>query len=139
MDFEAILTEAHNAAEVAVKAEIAVRPENERDFDCGVAWVTIDGNSPLARHCIRARRKAFSGTDIELWNKRANYGSKGFPKVRGWQFLNPGKFNGQSISIHEVGAKAFRAALAKHDIHADFGSRLEYGVNSFYFFKGTAP
>lgn len=128
MDFEAILTEAHKAANEAIKAEIAVRPENERDFDCGFAWVIIDGNSALAAHCRAAIKKAGDGLpgttrrDTVMKATRL-YGSKGYP--RGWQFWKPGDFNGQSVRIHEVGSKAFRDALANHGIRADFGSRLD--------------
>lgn len=121
MDYEAILTEAHNAAREAVAAEVARRPEDERDCDCGFAWVTVEGNEAIARHCRKARKHAegYNATGDVL----SRLGDKGYPK--GWQWWKPGNFRGQSVRIHEVGARAFRDVLAKHGIRADSGSRLD--------------
>lgn len=117
MDFETILTEAHDAARKAVAAEVAARPEREADFDCGFAWVIVEGNSALARHC-RAKLK-----DANNHATRDRYGDKGYPK--GWQWWKPGNFNGQSVRIHRKGAEAFIEALGRHGIRADAGSRLD--------------
>lgn len=118
MDYEAIFLAARKAAREAVAAEVARKPEDERDFDCGFAWVTIDGQDGLARWC-REQAKRWKNTPVEA-NK---YGDKGYP--RGWQFWKPGGFNGQSVRIHEAGARGFRDELAKHGIRADVGSRLD--------------
>lgn len=117
MDYDAILNEAHAAARAAVAAEVAARPERETDFDCGFAWVTVDGNSAIARHC-RAKLKA--GSDHAT---RHVYGDKG--AVRGWQWWKPGGFGGQSIRIHRKGSEAFVAKLGEYGIRADMGSRLD--------------
>lgn len=121
MDYEAILTEAHNAAREAVAAEVARQPEDERDCDCGFAWVTVEGNEAIARHC-RAKLKDTAPAH-QIKGDRSRYGDKGYPK--GWQWWKPGNFRGQSVRIHEVGARAFRDVLAKHGIRADSGSRLD--------------
>lgn len=118
MDYETIFQEACDAARLAVKAEIAREPENENTLDCGFAWVTVPGNEGLARWC-RDQKKRWKGSQIEA----AKFGDKGYPS--GWQFWKPGNFNGQSIRIHEVGAKAFRDVLARHGIRADVGSRYD--------------
>ena len=108
--FTAILAEAYAAADLAQAGKV----EDLNAFDCGFAWVTIDGTSPLARWC----RQQSNG------ERNRQYGSKGYPT--GWQFWCPGNFNGQSIGIHEAGAKAFQDVLAlKYNIRADVGSRYD--------------
>lgn len=111
--FEDILTQAFAAADEAIAAEIAIRPENPNALDCGFAWVTIYATQPLARYCISMVKTETS----------RRYGSEGQP--REWQFWCPGKFSGQSIRILKVGAKAFRDALARHGIRASVGSRID--------------
>lgn len=113
MDYKAILTEAHGAA-IAATAGLV---EDRNAFDCGFAWVTIDGTEPLARYC---RKQA--GPDGD-WSGRRFYGSKGYPK--GWQWWTPGNAPVQSMPIHLVGARAFAAVLAKYDIRADVGCRYD--------------
>lgn len=106
--FEEILHHAHRAAHEAVKD----LPDTGA---CGFAWVTIEGRSPLARHCRLKAANDMPG--------RRFYGSKGFP--RGWQFWKPGGYPGQSIDAIEAGARAFRDVLAEYGIRADVGSRLD--------------
>lgn len=113
-NMQQILNEAHDAAKAAVKAN--AHKENPNAFDCGFAWVTIDGMSPLARHC----RKALKTADR---SQHRHLGDKGYPK--GWQFWCPGEHYGQSIAVMEEGARAFRDALARHGISATVGSRLD--------------
>lgn len=113
-DYYSILEEAHAAA---VDAQIGLADGGA----CGFAWVTIDGNSPLARYC-RKVLKEIPEAD-QNWRVRRHYGAKGYPN--GWQFWQPGNFRGQSIDAHEAGALAFRDALARHGIRADLGSRLD--------------
>ena len=116
MNYENILNEARTAAAAAVKA---AGPENTRAFNCGFAWVTIDGMSGLARWC-RTEKNKLGGND---YSRTGHLGSKGYP--RGWQFWNPGDFAGQDVSIKEKGAIAFRDVLAKHGIVGTVGSRLD--------------
>lgn len=113
MNYEKILAEAHAAAKAAQVGMV-----EGRGLDCGFAWVVVDGQDALARYC-RAEIKRQGG---ERQASR-NLGSKGYP--RGWQFWKPGDFNGQSIGVHEAGARAFRDKLAEYGIRADVGSRLD--------------
>ena len=112
IDFEKVLAEAHKAASDAQIDAVDA-------WACGFAWVTIDGNDPLARHC-RKMAKALAPLDFHA---RRFYGDKGYP--RGWQFWGPGNFRGQSVDAHEKGAVAFRNALGAHGIRADVNSRLD--------------
>lgn len=116
MDYEAILTEAHNAAVAAVS--VASITYDEMRGACGFAWVTIDGTEALARHC-RKQVKAYTPENPN----RGYYGDKGYPT--GWQFWNPGNYGGQRIDTKEAGAKAFMMVLAKYGIRANVGSRLD--------------
>lgn len=132
MDFEKILTEAFDAARKHMAIELERQPETSRD-PCGFAWVTIDGTNPLAHWCraetkrrVKARTRPEHVTsdtmrlirEIELF-----CGNKGDPK--GWKWWKPGRFQGQAIRVHEIGARAFRDALAMHGISATVGSRLD--------------
>lgn len=129
MDFQKILDEAHAAAAAAQKGMV----ENPNAFDCGFAWVTIDGKDPLARFCRKQLKrikheeneKGYGLQEAYAAVRRAEqiYGDKGYP--RGWQFWKPGGSQAQSIGIHEAGARAFRDKLAEHGIRADVGSRLD--------------
>lgn len=115
-DFAAILNEAHDAARMAV---IAKGAEDMNAFDCGMAWVVIDGTSPLARFCRATRRKMANDT----YATRAHYGDKHWQK--GWQFWKPGDFAGQAIGHHVAGATAFQSVLVRHGINATVGSRYD--------------
>lgn len=110
--FQNILVAAHTAAHRAVE-------HAEDKFACGFAWVTIDGTSPLARHC----RKMAKSTGASAHSARRLYGDKGYP--RGHQWWCPGNFPGQSVEAHEKGAIAFRDKLAEYGISATVGSRLD--------------
>ena len=111
-NFTAILTAAHEAATDAVAGLPDGRP-------CGFAWVTIPGTSALALHC----RAALKDLGRYGYTAHSFYGDTGYPKV--WQFWQPGRFRGQSIHAHEVGAVAFQRALQAHGIEAQAGSRLD--------------
>lgn len=124
MDFAALLTKAHQAAAVAVAAV----HEDPNAFDCGFAWVKIDGRTPLANYCRKMIRQAgarLSGAEKHTAEANAalEHGSKGYPT--GWQFWRPGHDHRQSIRIHEAGANAFRNVLAEAGIEAEVGSRLD--------------
>ena len=115
-DFAAILNEAHDAARMAV---IAKGAEDMTAFDCGMAWVVIDGTSPLARWC-RAQIKAQDNPKLSFSRR---FGDKHWQK--GWQFWKPGDFAGQAIGHHVAGATAFQSVLVRHNINATVGSRYD--------------
>lgn len=110
LNFRPILEGAHNAA---TRAQIGL-PETAM---CGFAWVTVDGNSPIARWCRTGVKLGKEG------GSRRFYGDKGYPL--GWQWWEPGGYHGQSITIHEAGAQAFREYLSQHGISATVGSRYD--------------
>lgn len=119
MDYEAILTEAHAAAKAA-----QMGMSEGYGLDCGFAWVRLDGTEALARHCRKQLKKDGEDfPDMVMMTRGHRYGDKGYP--RGWDFWKPGNFRGQSISVHEKGAAAFRDVLAKYNIRAEVGSRLD--------------
>jgi hypothetical protein len=111
-DFSAVLAKAHAAASAASAAHVAAH--GEAMFNCGFAWVLIDGMSPLARYC---RKQAKNSNDCNL-------GDKGHP--RGWQFWGPGNYFGQDMSAKQAGANAFQKVLAEElEMVASVGSRLD--------------
>jgi hypothetical protein len=114
MDYGRILADAHAAARAAI---IQANPVDT--YPCGFVWVTVDGNDGLARFC-RAEIKRLGG---EHSPQARDFGSKAHP--RGWQFWKPGNWRGQNVDGHEIGARAFRDALAAHGIVATIGSRLD--------------
>ncbi len=110
MDYAKILAEAHEAAKQAG----ADLPDNGA---CGFAWVTVPGNSALARWC-RLNQPA----DAPYATGRGYYGDKGYPG--GYQWWSPG-YGGQSIDARERCACAFRDVLGAYGIRADVHSRLD--------------
>ena len=137
MDHQAILDEANAAASAAILAKFKTG-EKEQPFNCGFAWVTIDGLTPLAFYCRKKIREAgarLEGVDkrIAMGNAENQYGSKGYPS--GWQFWKPGDWPTtaqagtqvyqQDMDFHVAGAKAFQLVLAKYGISATVGSRLD--------------
>lgn len=112
--FEELLDKAHAAAlEAAVKAEA----EATTWFPCGFAWVTIDGNEPLARHCRAATDEEDPSTS------RSHYGAKGYPK--GWTWWCPGLNTTQRMETFEAAARAFAAVLEEAGIPTSAGSRMD--------------
>lgn len=119
MDFEAIITEAHSAATQAIIDKYRAG-DREHPFNCGFAWVTVPGNSGLARHC----RKQLPKTEIEKardpdWrSKWSRYGDRGH---RGWQWWKPGEWPSkedvgetvyqQDVDFHYAAARAFATVL----------------------------
>ena len=112
-DFATILAEAHQAASDAQRNEV----EQMNHFNCGFAWVTVDGRHPLVRWCRQQSSPKAVGTEFRM------YGSKGYPK--GWQWWCPGSFRGQDVDIHRKGAQAFADKLAEYGITATVDSRLD--------------
>lgn len=119
IDYEIILNDAHYAAEQAVAK---LGPEDLNALDCGFAWVTIPGNSPLARFC-RKQVKTAEAIGDKTYQTSHRYGSHGYPK--GWQFWKPGNFPGQAIGHHIAGARAFNEVLARYNIVGTLGSRYD--------------
>jgi hypothetical protein len=119
MDYEALLSKAHNAAR---QAQRTLREGH--GLDCGFAWVRIQGDSTLARHCRKKLKQPGESFPDSNWMTRSyRYGNKGWP--RGWDFWCPGNYRGQSVGVHEAGAKAFRDVLAEAGIIAEVTSRLD--------------
>lgn len=115
-----IFLHAKQAATQATLDEVNRQPEDMNAFDCGFAWVTIHPARGSFVSWCKAQIKALGG---ERNYASRQYGDKAYGG--GWQFWKPGEFNGQSIRIHEVGARAFRDELAKYGISATVGSRLD--------------
>ncbi len=116
-EFERILSMAHDAAKSAQAGMV-----EGTGLDCGFAWVTLGGNEPLSRYC---REKA---TALGKQSTRATYALEqryGSRMMDGWTWWKPGSYAGQSIGIHEAGARAFRDMLAQFGISATMGSRFD--------------
>lgn len=116
---ENLFKAAQDAARKAVQAEIARKPEDPMAFDCGFAWVIVKpATGPFVNWCKR---------QIDTLGERSResfqYGSKAY--AGGWQFWQPGEFNGQSIRIHKVGADAFAKVLVDNGLQAYADSRLD--------------
>lgn len=113
------LADAHIAA---VRAQIGM--QEGRGLDCGFAWCTVH-DPAFQRWCrdsARANEDAMrAGQPAE---RRGYFGSKHY--AAGWCFWKPGAYPGQSIGIHEAGARAFRDSLAHTlQIRVETGSRLD--------------
>lgn len=127
-DFGAIIQEAHDAASAASRRYVA--ENGEHPFNCGFAWVTVDGVSPLARFCRKQIKEREALRDKGQIGPRAvteaqtHFGCKGYPS--GHQFWGPGDYMGQDMSAKRAGAEAFARVLAdKLGYNATVGSRLD--------------
>ncbi len=118
-NYTEILVSAHLAAYEATKD----MKENPHAFDCGFAWVNIDGTHPLARFCRTERKDKLDLQAIHGLRPTQFFGDKGYP--RGWQWWCPGNKSAQSIHIHRAGAAAFAKVLGEHNIVATVSSRLD--------------
>lgn len=109
MELKEVIEGAKAAAKQAVAeyvAKCAHLPFGEPAY-CGFAWVEIpDGRSPLVREM-----------------KKMGVGSKHWKK--GWQVWSPGEHKGQSMDIHEAGARAYAAFLRQHGFEVYMGSRAD--------------
>ncbi len=109
MELRQVIEGAKAAAVAAVAADVAKYahlPYGEPAY-CGFAWVEIpDGRSPLVREM-----------------KKMGVGSKHWKK--GWLVWSPGEHRGQSMDIHEAGARAYAAHLRQHGFEAVMGSRAD--------------
>lgn len=127
-EFQSALNRAHAAAAQACEKE----QDHPERLDCGFAWCVVLDRSFMG-WCRRERERCLAkaaefkhGTvEYSAWNQSANkYGDK--HHAAGWCFWKPGGFNGQSVTGHEAGAKAFRDSLAQSlGIYVETGSRLD--------------
>lgn len=109
MELSQVIAAAKKAAVDAVekmRAQYAHLPYGEPAY-CGFAWVEIpDGRSPLVREM-----------------KRCGVGQKHWKK--GWMIWGPGDHRGQSMDIHEAGARAYAQVLREHGFAAHAASRAD--------------
>lgn len=107
----------HNAHKAASLAQVGM-VEDMNAMDCGFAWVVVHDRSFMG-WCRKAKEIALL-EDIG----RNYYGDKHY--AAGWCFWKPGSFNGQSIGIHEAGARAFALSLETAlGIKCEIGSRFD--------------
>ena len=104
-NWEAIYTVAQNEAAKAQREYIQKYGE---PMYCGFAWVNVPGTHPFTKWLKRTHPRA---------------GHNGHPK--GWEIWAPGLYNGQSMDIKEIGARAFADVLEKHGITCYVGSRAD--------------
>lgn len=114
--YQTALDNAYAAASEAQKGLV----ENMNAFDCGFAWVVTRDQS-FNGWCRKQAK------ELEAKGERGKarlYGSKHY--AGGWSFWCPGNFNGQSVGIHEKGAKAFSESLARElGFYVEHASRLD--------------
>lgn len=112
-------TALHNAYKAADAAQAGMI-ENMNALDCGFAWVVVHDNA-FMKWC---RDNCEGVGKPDTGKPRGYYGSKHW--ASGWSFWCPGSFHGQSVGIHEAGARAFSNSLAHElQIRCEFGSRLD--------------
>lgn len=129
-DFTAIFNEATEAATAAILAKFH-SGDREQPFNCGFAWVVIDGRDPLVRWCRKKISDAMQGGASP--REVRQYGDKGYPK--GWDFWKPGEWPtketmgftiyGQDMDFHAAGARAFADVLTRHGHKAVVRTRLD--------------
>lgn len=127
MSYDEILQSAHEAASAAILRKFE-NGDREKPFNCGFAWVTIDGRTALARHC----RKLAGGPKVSLVTKRF-YGSK---SESGWKWWKPGSWPTaeaagvdrvyqQDMDFHYAASVAFAEVLKLHGFPATAHSMLD--------------
>ena len=131
-DFDKILDEAHAAATAAILAHFAAG-KREAPFNCGFAWVTIDGVSPLARYCRKMLNSEVGQSRQFQREYEIRYGSKGHPT--GWQWWGPGNWPSakdmgfpvytQDMDFKAAACRAFQDVLANYGYSATVGTRLD--------------
>jgi len=106
MDILAIKNEAEVAANLAQASYI--QKHGEPGY-CGFAWVNVyvgRTNSTEAKELMKLGfKKDYRPKCLNLWK--------------------PGNYNGQSMDIHEEGARAYADVLQKHGFRAYAGSRAD--------------
>ncbi|MDB5177503.1 MAG: hypothetical protein JWN75_1171 [Candidatus Saccharibacteria bacterium] len=121
--FQGALDRAHAAASAAQVGMV----EDMNAFDCGFAWVVVHDLSFMnwcRKQIVACDLNEANDTPSKLHAAKAFYGSKNWST--GWCFWKPGDFSGQSVGIHEAGARAFRDSLARDlNIRCETGTRLD--------------
>ena len=106
MDIQAI----HNEAEVAANlAQAAHLKQYGEDAYCGFAWVNVYVERSNSKEAKLLKAIGFKRDYVP---KRLNL----------WK---PGAYNGQSMTVLEVGARAYADVLQKHGFRAYAGSRAD--------------
>ena len=114
--YQTALDNAYAAASEAQKGLV----ENMNAFDCGFAWV-VTRDLAFNTWCRKQGKELVAKGDHRSARR---YGSKHY--AGGWSFWCPGNFNGQSVGIHEKGAKAFSETLARElGFYVEHSSRLD--------------
>jgi hypothetical protein len=133
VDFSEMWAEAEAAGLKAMQDFSAKCTRDVRDgmYDggaCGFAWLVIrPARGPFVSWCKKqneaetARFSAEKGRPWPCHPKGDNHYNGG------WCLWRPGSkgYNGQSIDMYEVAARAFSAVLTKHGIANTFGSRMD--------------
>lgn len=104
MDIQTIHTEAMAAATQAQDAWLAQHGDTPY---CGFAWVNVYVDRTNSREAKELLKIGF----------RKDYRPKCLC------FWKPGSYNGQSMDVHEEGARAYAEVLSKHGFRAYAGSR----------------
>lgn len=137
--FAAALEEAEAAAKVAVAK--ALEPYGSQEpalhMECGFAWVKVnDARIPFVRY-LKRQLKALgykydsSGNLRDLQDGFARSTVPGTKELgsphwkKGWEFWNPGNFNGQWMPAKYAGAVAFAEVLTGYGIECSAGCRLD--------------
>ena len=106
MDIQAIKLEAELAAKTAEDAYLAEHGENAY---CGFAWVDVFVERTNSKEAKML--------------KEIGFGTSYRPKTM--NLWRPGNYNGQSMDVLEVGARAYAEVLSKHGFRAYMGSRAD--------------
>jgi len=103
---EQIAREAKLAADKAQSDAIA---DGREDGYCGFGWVEVYVDRTNSREAKALEKMGFS---------------KSY-KPRRLDIWKPGAYNGQSMTIHEIGARAYAEVLKKYGFRAYMGSRAD--------------
>ena len=103
---DSVRFEAEQAANLAQQEFLS---EHGEMAYCGFAWVEVYVSRTNSRE---AKALAKMGFDKSYRRKRMDM----------WK---PGAYNGQSMTIHEVGARAYAEVLTKYGFKAYMGSRAD--------------
>ena len=106
---ETIAKIAGEAKLAADKAQSDHLAEHGEDAYCGFGWVEVYVERTNSRE---AKALTKMGFDKSYRRKRMDM----------WK---PGAYNGQSMTIHEVGARAYAEVLKKYGFRAYMGSRAD--------------
>lgn len=103
---EAVRRQAQQAADKAQSDWLAQHGDGAY---CGFAWVDVRVDRTNSKEAKALAKMGFE----KSWR----------PKTM--QYWKPGKYNGQSMDIHEEGARAYAEVLRKYGFNAYMGSRAD--------------